>query len=98
MESVSYADKKILIIDDEEDITDLLEEIILREGFKNIIKAHCGLDGIKKCKEENPDTVILDIMMPDMDGIEVCKQIRQFSYCPILFLSAKIAILIKFLD
>lgn len=89
MESVSYADKKILIIDDEEDITDLLEEIILREGFKNIIKAHCGLDGIKKCKEENPDTVILDIMMPDMDGIEVCKQIRQFSYCPILFLSAK---------
>ena len=89
MESVGYADKKILIIDDEEDITDLLEEIILKEGFKNITKAHCGLDGIKKCKKENPDIVILDIMMPDMDGIEVCRQIRQFSYCPILFLSAK---------
>ncbi|MGN0144328.1 MAG: response regulator transcription factor [Clostridium sp.] len=89
MESVSYADKKILIIDDEEDITDLLEEIIRREGFNNIKKAYCGLEGIRKCKQEKPDIVILDIMLPDIDGIEVCKSIREFSYCPILFLSAK---------
>lgn len=89
MESVNYRDKKILIIDDEEDITDLLEEIIRKEGFYNVKKAYCGLDGINKCKEEKPDIVILDIMMPDVDGIEVCKSIREFSYCPILFLSAK---------
>lgn len=89
MESVNYTDKKILIIDDEEDITDLLEEIIRKEGFNNIKKAYCGLDGINLCKEEKPNIVILDIMLPDVDGIEVCKSIREFSYCPILFLSAK---------
>ena len=89
MESVNYTDKKILIIDDEEDITDLLEEIIRKEGFNNIKKAYCGLDGINLCKEEKPNIVILDIMLPDVDGIEVCKRIREFSYCPILFLSAK---------
>lgn len=89
MESVNYTDKKILIIDDEEDITDLLEEIIRKEGFNNIKKAYCGLDGINLCKEEKPNIVILDIMLPDLDGIEVCKSIREFSYCPILFLSAK---------
>jgi two-component system, OmpR family, response regulator VicR len=86
---ISNADKKILLIDDEEDITDLIEDILLKEGFKNIRKAHCGLDGIKICESEKPDIVVLDIMLPDIDGIEVCKRIRQFSYCPILFLSAK---------
>ncbi|AWI04891.1 response regulator transcription factor [Clostridium drakei] len=89
MNLVNNADKKILLIDDEEDITDLIEDILLKEGFKNIKKAHCGLDGIKICEDEKPDIIVLDIMLPDIDGIEVCKRIRQFSYCPILFLSAK---------
>ncbi|AGY75239.1 response regulator transcription factor [Clostridium autoethanogenum] len=89
MDLVSNTDKKILLIDDEEDITDLIEDILLKEGFKNIRKANCGLDGIRICKSEKPDIVVLDIMLPDIDGIEVCKRIRQFSYCPILFLSAK---------
>ncbi|OAA89361.1 response regulator transcription factor [Clostridium coskatii] len=89
MDLISNADKKILLIDDEEDITDLIEDILLKEGFKNIRKANCGLDGIKICESEKPDIVVLDIMLPDIDGIEVCKRIRQFSYCPILFLSAK---------
>lgn len=89
MNLVNDADKKVLLIDDEKDITDLIEDVLLKEGFKNIRKAHSGLDGITICKEENPDVVVLDIMLPDIDGIEVCKRIRQFSYCPILFLSAK---------
>ncbi len=89
MDLISNADKKILLIDDEEDITDLIEDILLKEGFKNIRKANCGLDGIKICESERPDIIVLDIMLPDIDGIEVCKRIRQFSYCPILFLSAK---------
>ncbi len=89
MNLVNDADKKILLIDDEKDITDLIEDILLKEGFKNIRKAHCGLDGITICEDEKPDVVVLDIMLPDIDGIEVCKCIRQFSYCPILFLSAK---------
>ncbi|MBU5227992.1 response regulator transcription factor [Clostridium senegalense] len=89
MNLVNDADKKVLLIDDEKDITDLIEEVLLKEGFKNVRKAHCGLDGITLCKDEKPDVVVLDIMLPDIDGIEVCKSIRQFSYCPILFLSAK---------
>lgn len=89
MNLVNNVDKKVLLIDDEKDITDLIEDVLLKEGFKNIIKAQCGLDGIAICKDENPDVVVLDIMLPDIDGIEVCKRIRQFSYCPILFLSAK---------
>jgi two-component system response regulator VicR len=89
MNLVNDADKKVLLIDDEKDITDLIEDVLLKEGFKNIRKAHCGLDGITICKNEKPDVIVLDIMLPDIDGIEVCKRIRQFSYCPILFLSAK---------
>lgn len=89
MDLISNADKKILLIDDEKDITDLIEDILLKEGFKNIRKAYCGIDGITICKDEKPDVVVLDIMLPDVDGIEVCKRIREFSYCPILFLSAK---------
>lgn len=89
MDLINNADKKILLIDDEKDITDLIEDILLKEGFKNIKKAYCGIDGITICKDEKPDVVVLDIMLPDVDGIEVCKRIREFSYCPILFLSAK---------
>lgn len=81
--------KKILLIDDEKDITDLIEDVLLKEGFKNIKKAHNGLDGIMMCKDEKPDVVVLDIMLPDIDGIEVCRKIREFSYLPILFLSSK---------
>lgn len=89
MDWLNFSDKKVLLIDDEKDITDLIEDVLLKEGFKNIQKAHCGLDGISLCKNEKPDVVVLDIMLPDIDGIEVCKRIREFSYCPILFLSSK---------
>lgn len=87
--SANFSDKKVLLIDDEEDITDLIEDILLKEGFNNIEKVHCGLDGILMCRDEEPDVIVLDIMLPDIDGIEVCKKIREFSYCPILFLSSK---------
>lgn len=89
MDSVNLSNKKILLIDDEKDITNLVEDILLKEGFKNILKTYCGLDGIAICRNEKPDAVVLDIMLPDIDGIEVCKKIREFSYCPILFLSSK---------
>lgn len=89
MEYINTLNKKILLIDDEKDITDLIEDILLKEGFDNIHKAYCGLDGVTACKNEKPDAVVLDIMLPDIDGLEVCKRIREFSYCPILFLSAK---------
>ena len=81
--------KKILLVDDEQDILDLVETVLHKEGFENIIKADTGMVGIKICREEKPDIMVLDIMLPDLNGYEVCKQIREFSTIPILFLSAK---------
>lgn len=89
MNLINSTDKKILLIDDEKDITNLVEDVLVKENFKNIKKAHSGIDGIKICKEWHADIIVLDIMLPDIDGFEVCKRIREFSYCPILFLSSK---------
>ncbi len=80
---------KILLVDDEKSITSLLDDVLRREGFQDIKKAYNGKEAINISREYNPDIIILDIMMPDIDGFEVCKQIRQFSHCPILFLSSK---------
>ncbi|MBT9779949.1 response regulator [Clostridium sp. MCC353] len=80
---------KILLVDDETDILDLMQEILQKEGFRSIQKALTGMDAVNICREFSPDVIILDIMLPDMDGLEVCRQIREFSYCSILFLSSK---------
>lgn len=80
---------KIMLVDDEPDILNLLEKSFNMEGFHNIIKTENGIDAVEICKETQPDVIVLDIMLPDIDGYEVCRQIRQFSYCPILFLSSK---------
>lgn len=80
---------KIMIVDDAPDILDLLEKALRIEGFQDIVKMDNGMTAVKCCKEIQPDLMILDVMLPDMDGYEVCKQIRQFSHCPILFLSSK---------
>lgn len=78
-----------MIVDDETDILDLLEKALNMEGYHNIIKVDRGLSAVRIGKEANPDIIILDVMLPDIDGYEVCKQIREFSHCPILFLSSK---------
>lgn len=80
---------KIMIVDDEPDILGLLEKALQIEGFLHIIKAEDGLSAVSTCKQACPDIIILDIMIPKMDGYEVCKHIRQFSHCPILFLSSR---------
>ena len=79
----------IMLVDDEPDILDLLEKALNIEGFHNITKMDNGISAVITCKEIQPDIVILDVMLPDMDGYEVCKQIREFSHCPVLFLSSK---------
>ena len=79
----------IMIVDDEPDIQNLLEKSLSMEGFRNIIKTDNGLSAVSACKELQPDVIILDVMLPGLDGYEVCKQIREFSHCPILFLSSK---------
>ena len=70
---------KILLVDDEKDISDLIEEALRQDSFADIQKAYTGMDAIQICKEYQPDVIILDIMLPDIDGIEVCKKIREFS-------------------
>lgn len=80
---------KIMIVDDEPDILNLLETVLVIEGFCNIIKVQSGTEAVNIGKSLLPDIIILDVMLPDIDGYEVCKQIRTFSMCPILFLSAK---------
>jgi DNA-binding response OmpR family regulator len=79
---------KILIIDDEANITELAKLYLAREGF-TIESAKTGRDGLSKFTAYNPDLIILDIMLPDIDGLEVCRQIRAKSKVPILMLSAR---------
>ncbi|BCN29857.1 response regulator transcription factor [Anaeromicropila herbilytica] len=79
---------KILIVDDEEDIRTLLKDYFEMEGYL-IYTAKNGEEAIKRL-ECKPDLILLDINMPDMDGFEVCKRIRDYVTCPILFLTAKV--------
>ncbi len=79
----------ILLVDDEKEILDLMEEVLSKEGFRHIRKACNGVDALRICREFHPHVIVLDIMLPDMDGLEVCKKIREFSYCSILFLSSR---------
>lgn len=80
---------KILLVDDEKDIVGLLEEVLQKEGFHHIRKAYTGTEALSICRDFQPNVIVLDIMLPDIDGLEVCRQIREFSYCSILFLSSR---------
>ncbi|MBU5439566.1 response regulator transcription factor [Tissierella sp. MSJ-40] len=82
-------DKKILIIDDEKDIVNLIGTVLKKEGFTKIYKSLNGNEGLHLFNKISPDLVILDIMLGDMEGYEICKYIREKSNIPILFLSAK---------
>ncbi len=77
---------KILIIDDDEIMTELMS-LMLQSTASGIFAAHSGADGIKIIHEQSPDLIILDTMLPDMDGMQVCRAVRQFSSVPVLMLS-----------
>ncbi|MGG3448556.1 response regulator transcription factor [Domibacillus aminovorans] len=83
------SDQWILIIDDEEDLARLMETVLHKEGIKNVVTAGTVADGWAKFQEYNPALVLLDIMLPDGEGYDLCKQIRELSNVPILFMSAK---------
>ena len=78
----------ILIIDDDDGLNRLLVEFLGEFGFKTLTANH-PKQGLKLLKEKQPDLVILDIMLPDMDGFQVCKSIRQTSSLPIIMLTAR---------
>ncbi|SCW79641.1 DNA-binding response regulator, OmpR family, contains REC and winged-helix (wHTH) domain [Paenibacillus tianmuensis] len=80
--------KRILIVDDDHKIANLLEIYLKNEGYE-VIKEHNGIDAIRRIEEETVHLVILDVMMPELDGMEVCRKIREDKTTPILMLSAK---------
>lgn len=80
--------EKILVIDDEDTTVQLISILLERRGFE-VVKAYSAEDGLRKAYRHQPDLVLLDIMMPDMDGWEVCKRLREMSDVPIIFLTAR---------
>ncbi len=81
----------ILVVDDERDLLDLIEYNLKKEGFK-VLKAENGEEGISKAKEHKPDLILLDIMMPKMDGLEAVEIMRKdddLKKTPIIFLTAR---------
>lgn len=81
--------KKLLLVDDEPELLDLVAAILKEDGFENIITASSVSEGINAAKTEKPDLAILDVMLPDGDGFSLMQQIRIFSDIPIIFLTAK---------
>ncbi|MGY3780840.1 response regulator YycF [Streptococcus gallolyticus] len=80
--------KKILIVDDEKPISDIIKFNLTKEGYETIT-AFDGREAITKFEEEDPDLIILDLMLPELDGLEVAKEVRKTSHIPIIMLSAK---------
>ncbi|HVI41583.1 MAG TPA: response regulator transcription factor, partial [Anaerovoracaceae bacterium] len=80
--------EKILIIDDEKPINDLIRSYVMKEGFTPY-SAYSGKEALELVKSEKPDLIILDIMLPDVEGVDLCMEIRKTNNSPILFLSCK---------
>jgi DNA-binding response OmpR family regulator len=79
--------QRVLIVDDEHDTILLLKGIVRSAGF-DVLSAYSGQEAIKKCKAANPDLVLLDLMMPEMDGWETMRYIREMADIPIIIISA----------
>ena len=78
----------VLIADDEPQIREILSIYFKKEGFK-VIEAADGAEALVQVQAGKPDIILLDIMMPVLDGLEVCKQVRKISDIPIIMLTAK---------
>lgn len=83
---------KLLVADDERDVTDTLAKTLKREGYE-VVVAYDGEEALQKVKAENPDIILLDLMMPKLNGFEVLKQIRdkyKDKWRPVIIVSAKV--------
>ena len=83
--------KKIVLIEDDSDLFSLLKYNLEKEGF-HLVGSQTGKGAIELCRRERPDLIILDIMLPDSDGIEICKGIRSrqdLAHIPVIFLTAR---------
>lgn len=82
------SNERILIVDDDKEIRDLIEFYLKNEGY-NVLKAHNGKEALNSLENNNIQLIILDIMMPELDGMEVCRRVRMTKNIPIIILSAK---------
>jgi DNA-binding response OmpR family regulator len=80
--------ERVLVVDDESIVTEVVQRYLVREGFQVDI-ASDGRSGLKQAREGTPDLVVLDLMLPELDGLEVCRQLRGESSVPIIMLTAK---------
>lgn len=80
--------EKILVVDDDKNICELLRMYLEKEGYV-VLMAHNGIDAVNAFNTGNPDLILLDIMLPQLDGWQVCREIRKLSEAPIIMLTAK---------
>ncbi len=88
---VTAVAKKVLVVEDDKDILQLVKLYLDNEGFRTVTAAN-GVEALKQVKSEHPDLVVLDLMLPEIDGLEVCKKLRvapQTAKVPIIMLTAK---------
>jgi two-component system, OmpR family, alkaline phosphatase synthesis response regulator PhoP len=78
----------ILVVDDERSLVDLVVSYLEREGYE-VHRAYDGISALETARKEAPDLVVLDLMLPEIDGLEVCRQLRQFSDAYVLMLTAR---------
>ncbi|CAI37810.1 MtrAB system response regulator MtrA [Corynebacterium jeikeium] len=79
---------KILVVDDDPAIAEMLTIVLQGEGFRTVVVGD-GVEAVKAAEEHNPDLILLDVMLPGMNGIDVCKAIRETSTVPIVMLTAR---------
>jgi len=88
MSEITGHGRKVLVVDDEEPVRELIQLYLKKEGFE-VVHARDGKEALRLNGEHHPDLIILDLMLPAMDGWEVCRQIRSTSKVPIIMLTAR---------
>ncbi|MBA4537116.1 response regulator transcription factor [Bacillus aquiflavi] len=81
----------ILLVDDEKAIVKMIETVLKKEGFRNIFTAHTAQDALDLVTKKNMDIIVLDVMLPDQSGFDICPKIREICDAHILFLTAKVS-------
>ena len=81
-------DRKILVVDDEKPISDIIKFNLTKEGYE-VITAFDGDEALKMVYQHNPDLILLDVMLPKLDGFQVCRKVRESFNTPIIMLTAK---------
>lgn len=92
MYNIDMKDSKILIVEDEEDINRLIELVLLSDGYHNIKKAFDGISALEIIKEYHPDIILLDVMLPEIDGLKLCRMVKadiRLQSIPVIMLTAK---------